>query len=113
MKNKFFNIFIFSFMLIGVCSFSSNFYKKEFEIKSFQNSKTIYSNVKITPEKAKEIALKHAKVSKNNAKFTKIKLDKHKGTLVYEIEFYLDNVEYEYEIDANNGQILSFDLDKN
>lgn len=111
MKNKFFKIFTFSLMLTGALSFSNNFYKNTLELKDLKNSKTLYSNVKITPEKAKEIALKHAKTSKNNAKFTKIKLDKHKGTLVYEIEFYLDTIEYEYEIDANTGKILSFDKD--
>lgn len=49
-------------------------------------------------EKAKEIALNHAAVSQ--VTFTKAKLDKEDGILVYEVEFVKDKVEYEYTIQA-------------
>ena len=33
------------------------------------------------------------------------------GRLVYEVGFYVDNVEYDYEIDATTGSIISRDID--
>ncbi len=58
-------------------------------------------------EKAKEIALKDAGVS--GVTFVKAKLDYDDGVRVYDIEFYKDNVEYDYEIDAATGQIREKD----
>lgn len=59
----------------------------------------------ISVEKAKQIALSHAGVG--SAKFTKAKLDYEDGVKVYEIEFKVGNVEYEYEIKVSNGAIVS------
>lgn len=66
---------------------------------------------KITKAKAKSIALKHAGVSASKATFVKAKLDYEDGRRVYEIEFYSGNTEYDYEILASNGKIISFDKD--
>ncbi|MBR6646687.1 MAG: PepSY domain-containing protein [Clostridia bacterium] len=61
---------------------------------------------------AKEIALKHADLSKSKVSFVKSELDKDDGRQVYDIEFYdEDFVEYDYEIDAYTGKILDFDHD--
>lgn len=83
---------------------------------SYHISKTPYikisnSNAKISSEKAREIALTHARVSKNNARFTKIKMDIENGILVYELEFYVNNRKYEYSINANTGEIVEFEID--
>lgn len=66
---------------------------------------------KITKAKAKSIALKHAGVSSSKATFVTAKLDYEDGKQVYEIEFYSGNTEYDYEILASSGEILSFDKD--
>ena len=66
---------------------------------------------KITNAKAKSIALKHAGVSASKATFVKAKLDYEDGRRVYEIEFYSGNTEYDYEILASNGKIISYDKD--
>jgi len=66
---------------------------------------------KITKAKAKSIALKHAGVSASKATFVKGKLDYEDGRRVYEIEFYSGNTEYDYEILASNGKIISYDKD--
>lgn len=66
---------------------------------------------KITKAKAKSIALKHAGVSSSTATFVTAKLDYEDGKQVYEIEFYSGNTEYDYEILASNGKIISYDKD--
>ena len=66
---------------------------------------------KITKAKAKSIALKHAGVSASKATFVTAKLDYEDGQQVYEIEFYSGNTEYDYEILASNGKIISYDKD--
>ena len=59
----------------------------------------------ISADRAKQIALSHAGVS--GASFKKVKLDTDDGVRVYEIEFKVGNVEYEYDIDASSGAIIS------
>ncbi|MCM1060173.1 MAG: PepSY domain-containing protein [Eubacterium sp.] len=61
----------------------------------------------ITLDEAKAIALKHAGVSESAAVFTEAKLDRGGGVSEYDIEFTADNAEYEYEIDAASGKIVS------
>lgn len=65
--------------------------------------------VKVTLEQAKNIVLKHAKLTASDVNFTKATLDKSQGTPSYEIEFQYQNMEYEYEIHATNGKILDWD----
>ena len=59
----------------------------------------------ISAEKAKQIALSHAGVG--GASFIKVELDTDDGVQVYEIEFKVGNVEYEYDINAISGEIIS------
>lgn len=65
----------------------------------------------ITAEDAKSIALKHAGVKSSDAKFVKTKLDHDDGKKIYEIEFHVGKTEYEYEINAETGKVLDFDVD--
>lgn len=58
----------------------------------------------ITAEEAKEIALKHAGLSK--ATWVKAEKDRDDGVVKYEIEFRDGRMEYEYEIHAETGKIL-------
>ena len=65
--------------------------------------------------KAQEIALAHAGVKAADATITKAKLDYDDGRQVYEIEFIVSSgtgyTEYDYEIDAATGKIVSYDYD--
>ena len=65
----------------------------------------------ITADRAKEIALNHAGVSASSATFVYAKLDWDDGRLQYDVEFYSGSTEYDYEIDANTGAIISYDHD--
>ncbi len=58
-------------------------------------------------DKAKEIALSNANVSAGNATFKKAKLERDDGVYEYEIEFIASDMEYEYEIHAVSGKIIS------
>lgn len=63
----------------------------------------------IGTDRAKEIALSHAGVNASEASFKKVETDRDDGRYVYELEFYVDRVEYEYEIDAVSGDILDWE----
>lgn len=66
----------------------------------------------IDEEKAKELAMEHAGVSSDEVTFVKSGLDRDDGRRVYDVEFYSkDFKEYDYDIDAVTGEILSFDHD--
>lgn len=71
------------------------------------------NNAQITVDKAKEIALKYVGLNASQVVFTKAKLDKDDGRLIYDIEFYAGNTEYDFEIDAKSGRILDFDYEVN
>ena len=61
---------------------------------------------------AKAIALKHAKLSASQVRFSKAKLEEDDGRYEYEIEFYCGNIEYEYTIDAITGEIIEFESEE-
>ena len=61
--------------------------------------------------KAKSIALNHAGVSENEAYDMEIELDDEDGTLVYEVKFKSDGMEYSYEINAATGAILKHETE--
>ena len=61
--------------------------------------------------KAKEIALDHAGLSSSQVTFVRAKLDWDDGRAEYEVEFYTNGKEYDYEIDAVTGDIRSYDYD--
>ena len=65
----------------------------------------------ISLDKAKEIALSHAGLSADQVTFVKVNMDFDDGIQKYEIEFYYNYREYSYEIDANTGNILSYEQD--
>ena len=69
------------------------------------------TNKKVTIEQAKEIALKHANLTSNQVSFVKSELEYDDGIQKYDIEFYYNNMEYNYEINANTGNILKHELD--
>ncbi|MCD8068947.1 MAG: PepSY domain-containing protein [Lachnospiraceae bacterium] len=70
-------------------------------------SDTTASTEAITADAAKEVALTDAGLTADAVTFTKTELDYDNGLIVYDIEFYADNVEYEYEVNANTGAIYS------
>lgn len=66
---------------------------------------------KISADKAKKIALGDAKLAEKDVTFVKVELEFENNRLVYDVEFYSGNVEYDYDIDAVSGAIVSADRD--
>ena len=69
--------------------------------------------VKISQERAKEIALESAGIKAEDVHFIRVEKDRDDGRTVYEIEFRTkDGMEYDYEIDAETGNIISYDTER-
>ena len=76
-----------------------------------QNNQQQTNTSNISVDKAKEIALNHAGLAANQVSFVKAEKDMDDGIEKYDIEFYYNNREYNYEINANNGSIMSYEQD--
>ena len=61
----------------------------------------------ITEEKAKEIALADAGLNASDVTFTKLGREFDDGMDKYDVDFISGTMEYDYDIDANTGAILS------
>ncbi len=70
------------------------------------------SNEVISKSKAESAALGHAGLSKSQVKFFQCKLDRENGINVYEVEFDYGGYEYEYEINALSGKIISVEKNR-
>lgn len=76
------------------------------------SSQSTDGSTAITEDQAREIALADAGLTAEEVTFLKTKLDRDDGRLVYDVEFYTaDYTEYDYEIDAADGTVLSSDFD--
>ncbi|MGL5347846.1 MAG: PepSY domain-containing protein, partial [Peptostreptococcaceae bacterium] len=73
--------------------------------------KAVNTQNKITAEQAKEIALKHANLKSDQVKFIKETNEVDDAISKYDIEFTNENMKYNYEIDANTGDVLEFEKD--
>ena len=69
------------------------------------------STTDIGEAKAKSVALNHAGISESDTSYIYAKKDWDDGRWVYDVEFWADGKEYDYEILASNGTILSYDYD--
>lgn len=67
----------------------------------------------LSKEEAEKIALEHAGFTADQVQRLRTELDYDRGKPEYEVDFHVDRWEYDYEIDAETGKILSFDKDWN
>ncbi len=65
----------------------------------------------IGEEQARATAVEHAGLTADDVTFIKVQLDRDDGRTVYDVEFYYGNTEYDYEIDAASGEVVSYDQD--
>lgn len=77
-------------------------------VSNQSNTTAANSSVSIDEAEVKKIVEKAS--GKSNLTYTQIQLgqdDDYNGTLVYDVTAYADGVEYDYDIDAESGDILS------
>lgn len=65
----------------------------------------------IAETEAKTVALNNAGFAEEEVQFAHVKLELDDGKWKYDVEFHKDNMEYDYDIDALTGEVLSFDHD--
>ncbi len=66
----------------------------------------------LTQDEALAKALEHASLKKDQIEFLKrIEMDYERGRKVYEIRFFQGGFEFEYDIDAETGEVLKFEKD--
>lgn len=94
----------------------------EFLEKMTSNVQTAASNLNVdsnvlsnedvmTLDEAKQIALDDAKVNAEDAKFDDQELDEEDEDLLFELEFYVNGYEYEYDVHAITGEIVKSERD--
>ncbi len=66
----------------------------------------------IGAEAAKDAALSHAGLTAGEVTFLHARQDYENGKLVYDVDFYTDKAEYDYEIDAATGAVLKSEVEK-
>lgn len=69
------------------------------------------STSEITEDQAKQIAFDHAQVKEEDLTNLKVKKDFDDGVSIYEVDFQAANKQYEYDIKAADGQILTTDFE--
>ena len=87
-------------------------YQEDYFHTHHNNSNTTTTNDYIGVERAKEIVLNHAGLNSNDVTFHKVELDVDYSIATYEIEFYYQYFEYEYELNATTGEILKYQRDR-
>ena len=69
------------------------------------------SSITIGEAEAERIALSHQGIPAEEVSALRTSLDFDDGIWKYDVEFYWNYVEFNYEIDATNGNIITFDTD--
>ena len=67
---------------------------------------------KLTADQALEIALKDAGLTKEQIHDLDVELDNDGGAVHYDVDFEVNDKDYDYEIDAESGNILKKDVPK-
>ena len=74
-------------------------------------SVTAFKSTLITKTGAKIVALKDAGLSEAEASALRARLEFDDGRFQYEVDFYSNGTEYEYLIQAKNGEIIARDIE--
>ena len=80
------------------------------EVSSSPNSSP--SDGKISKDKAIEIALVHAKLSKSEVRQLEAELDRERNGLYWEVDFESGGYDYSYDIDSKDGKIVKSQKEK-
>lgn len=76
-----------------------------------QEPRTVQTAGYLSKDEALEKAFEHAEVSKEEVNVEEVEFDKDDGVPHYEIEFENKQTEYEYDIHAESGKVLDYEID--
>ena len=107
--------------------FHANGYEYEYEVRASDGAvldkdvererepvkTTVATNDYVSADKAKSAAFNHAKVKAEDVKFAKVELDRDDRVVHYDVEFVAGKYEYEYEVNAETGKVLSYNKEFN
>lgn len=92
-------------------NFNSSKNNENTKTNNTNNNSNSSSSNEITLDEAKKIALEDAGLNENDVIYTETKTDFDDNQKIYDLEFIYNNQEYNYEIDAITGEIISYDKD--
>ena len=75
---------------------------------AIQSSGQASDSAYIGVEAAKSAAFAHAGLEASQVTMGEVDFDYEDGRMVYELEFYANGAEYEYDIDASTGAVVKF-----
>lgn len=78
---------------------------------SIRSTGTASQDGYIGVEAAKQAALAHAGVTADQLSYLEADYDFEDGRMVYEVEFAVGGLEYEYDIDASTGTVIKYEQD--
>ena len=84
---------------------------RSYSIEARRQSGAEASGSVIGEDEALAAALKHAGLASGDVQVLKNKLDWDDGVQEYEVEFYSGNTEYDYTVNAQTGEIRSYDAE--
>lgn len=77
-----------------------------------QEPRTVQTASYLSKDEALEKAFEHAEVARDEVEVEEVEFDKDDGVPHYEIEFEKQQTEYEYDIHAESGKILDYEIDE-
>lgn len=83
----------------------------DFDAENYGGSNAAASSTAGTPvtaEQAKQLALQHAGVAESDIRSLEMETDTDHGKTIYEFSWKVGFTEYDYEVNAATGEILSF-----
>ena len=97
----------------------TNYVKSNNSVNNENNNSNneVNTNDELTIDEAKALVLKENNLDESNDTrsrvviFSKLESDYENNMLIYDIEFIYNNTEYNYEVSASDGQIISFEQD--
>lgn len=93
----------------AIVAYDNEINGKEVKFESSTKNNDAASKSYIGKNAALTAALKAAGLNKNQVKNIEVKLDNEDGVMVYEVEFDRGYDEYDYDINAKTGAVVSYD----
>ena len=97
----------------AVVAYDNEINGKEVKFESSTKNDDAASKSYIGKDAALSAALKAAGLTKDQVKNIEVKLDNDDGVMVYEVEFDRGYDEYDYDINAKTGAVVSYDNEIN